>query len=67
MNITKDAGNGGPWEWRPDTYSVICMLVLSAKLQKLFTYIKYRLEVVIVSRGDNNAGFDWLYYDYTGD
>jgi len=19
MNITTEAGNGGPWEWRPDT------------------------------------------------
>jgi len=19
MNTTTDAGNGGPWEWRPDT------------------------------------------------
>src|SRR6218665_3166181 len=24
MNITTDAGNGGPWEWRPDTaYSAL--------------------------------------------
>jgi len=28
MNNTTDAGNGGPWEWRPDTlYTTDCLSV----------------------------------------
>ena len=44
MIITTDAGNGGPWEWRPDTVSTIGWLTsFEIGNTELVMLVSYRL------------------------